>query len=85
MYLSFSNYRSFIAHQTYIHNSSLQIQPWMNPETIQRNFNIPPQEIFKELNTTNTTKNLRTPISKICIEQSLNCTQIIDKLNSQII
>lgn len=77
-----SNYYSFKSHQNEIHSPNPKIEDWMSPGTILRHFNISPKYLFDTLNIPDSRTNLRKPLSQICAEQKINCTQLVDKLNN---
>lgn len=82
---SLIKFDSFRSHQDYIKNHpSPNIEDWMTPNTILRQFNISENVLFNELNTTKTIKILRTPLFKICRQQKINCTSLIIQLNNQV-
>lgn len=84
LFYAFSNYHSFRTHQNYFKSSNVTIESWMTPHTILRHFNISESSLFSELGISNTTGNLRIPLSQICTEKKLNCTEVVDKLNSMV-
>ncbi len=82
---SYKDYSSFRIYKNYLkNNSSIEIQSWMTPYTVLRHFNITQEDLFKTLNTTNSTLNFRKQISSICSEKKENCTLIVEELNSKV-
>jgi hypothetical protein len=60
------------------------ISSWMTPDTILRHFNINEEDLFRELEITESESSLRTPLYRICLKKNINCPDLINELNSLI-
>lgn len=77
-----SNFREFREDKDYFkENLNPSIDVWMTPSTILRHFEITEEGLFKELNVTKSESSLRTPLYKICAKKSINCSDLVEKLN----
>lgn len=84
-YRAYVDYHSFRGHQNYIRNASnLSIQDWMTPHTVLRHFNVSEDYLLNQLNITNSSSDLRSPISKICVAKKIDCGALIVRLNEMV-
>jgi hypothetical protein len=81
---TYSHYKNFRGHQAYLHQPTLGIEPWMTVHGASLRFNVSENLIFKELNVTDAITNQRLTIGDICKKNNLNCTEVLDNLNSLI-
>lgn len=77
-----NDFNSFRTHQNYFRNNHPQIESWMTPNSVLRHFNVSESDLFRELNVTNSSKNLVTPISKICTTKKIDCQLLLERLNN---
>lgn len=79
---AYSHYNIFKSHKGYFKQLNPNIESWMTVHLIIKRFNIPQDVILKELKVTNTISNQRSTIDSICKKNHLNCTEVINRLNS---
>jgi hypothetical protein len=77
-----AHYNSFRGHQKYFNQPNPMIESWMTVHGAALKFNVSESLMFKELNVTDAITNQRLTIGDICKEKNLNCTEVLDKLNS---
>jgi len=79
---TYRQYEMFKSHENYFKQSNIQIQPWMNIRIIERRFNITQDDLSKELNINTSKISQRSTIDSICKKNHLNCTDVVNVLNS---
>lgn len=79
-------YDSFKTHEIYFkENSSAIVESWMTPHTVLRHFNITQTTLFYALNISNSTTDLRTPISNLCVEHKIDCVSALNTINTEVV
>ena len=87
-----NNYNTLKSHRDYLRQPNPSIQDWMTIYTIERHFNISSVVIDRELRMNgsilmnklpNESISLdRLPLKTLCKRNHLNCTEVIERLNS---
>jgi hypothetical protein len=79
---AYHQYVLFNNHENYFRRGNSEIQSWMNIHTIERRFNITPSALSAELNISPSKITQTSMLNSLCSEYHLNCTEIVDQLNS---
>jgi hypothetical protein len=81
---AYRNYSLFEQHRHYFKNLGVEaeIEPWMNIEIIESNFNMTKEEIVSYFNASSEI-NSEASLNRLCEQYNKNCTVIINDLNKQ--
>jgi len=72
----------FLSEPPYIGDYSNEIvESWMNIALITRLSGIPKDVIYKEIGIEESNTNNKKPLDKLCQEKTLNCAQVVERLN----
>jgi hypothetical protein len=78
---SYQRYETLRAHRAYLREPNATVQPWMTMQTVARRFNVSQEAVCGAFGL-NRSCSSRSPLSAICQQQRLNCTDVISKLDS---
>jgi len=76
--------KSFQSHRMYLRQSEPPIQSWMTVPVVATHYNISQNMLYQLLDVNNTLNEDKLTIATICKQHILNCTAIIDIMNSWI-
>jgi hypothetical protein len=79
---AYNNYTIYRGHRAYFNQPNNGVQPWMTVQGVSVILKVPSDTVFREINITNSLTNQRLNIGEICVKYKLNCTQVINGLNS---
>ena len=63
--------------------SKQKIEEWMSPAFISQNYNISPNILEQRIGIKISIKEFSRPLSKLCNKKQINCSEIIQNLNSE--
>ena len=75
-------YETWREHREYLKSGNKTIEDWMTVNLIVNRSGIPKEIIYNELGVKESFTNDRKHLNKLCQENSLNCTQVVARLNS---
>jgi len=77
---TYRQYNILRTHIEHFRQPNPEIEPWMTVSLVAKQFGIPEDEIFQELNTTKKLSHERLTLDGICKKNHLNCTDVINKI-----
>ena len=75
-------YETWKEHREFLKSGNITIEDWMTVNLIVNRSGIPKELVYNELGIKESFTNDRKHLSKLCQENSLNCTQVVARLNS---
>ena len=77
-----NRYETWKEHREFLKSGNITIEDWMTVNLIVNRSGIPKELVYNELGIKESFTNDRKHLSKLCQENSLNCTQVVARLNS---
>ena len=75
-------YETWKEHREFLKSGNITIEDWMTVNLIVNRSGIPKELVYNELGIKESFTNDRKHLSKLCQENSLNCTQVVARFNS---
>lgn len=82
VFRAFRDYNDFRAHRAYFRQPPQEIKSWMPLGFVSKRYQISKEDLVRELKLSDFLLNEKLTIDKICEKNQLNCTQVVENLNS---